>query len=110
MGTSHIDYLSLDLHPSDVTLQCLKSIPFGKINFSIITFEHDCYRDGDYCKLQSRKIFENNNYKMICDDVNYKNRSFEDWYYNPKFVSYDKIKNLKSNYKEWEDIVFEPLN
>ena len=45
---------------------------------------------------------------MICEDVNYKNRSCEDWYFNPKFVSYDKIKNLKSNYKEWEDIVFEP--
>lgn len=104
--TNHIDYLSLDLEPADVTLKCLQSIPFDKIEFSVITFEHDTYRFGDYCKDISRQTFEAAGYKLICADVSNDSCSFEDWYYNPKYVKYEDIKILESNKKEWSDIVY----
>lgn len=34
--SNHIDYLSLDLEPSDITLKALKNIPFDKVEFSVI--------------------------------------------------------------------------
>ncbi|HEX6126701.1 MAG TPA: hypothetical protein VFZ23_15120, partial [Pyrinomonadaceae bacterium] len=47
LGTTSIDYLSLDLEPPENTLECLKTIPFDTVKFSVITFEHDAYRAGD---------------------------------------------------------------
>jgi len=104
---NHIDYLSLDLEPADVTLQCLQSIPFDKIEFSVITFEHDTYRFGNYCKDVSRQIFEAAGYKLICADVSNGGSFFEDWYCNPKYVNYEDIKALESNKKEWSDVIFD---
>lgn len=104
-GSNHFDYLSLDLEPAEVTFACLKSIPFDKISFSVITFEHDFYRFGDGIQKESREIFTKNGYKLICKNVMNNNNSFEDWYYNPKFVSYDDIKILESESKNWQDIL-----
>lgn len=105
INTNHIDYLSLDLEPASVTLECLSKIPFNKISFSLITFEHDLYRFGEYHKNESRKIFEANGYIRICSDV--KNLTpYEDWYYNPKYISYEYIKVLESDNKEWQDVLF----
>lgn len=105
--TNHIDYLSLDLEPADVTLNCLKSIPFDKIEFSVITFEHDTYRFGDYCKDTSREIFENAGYQLVCGDVSNDGCSFEDWYINPKYISMEHVNSLHANKKEWSNIIYE---
>jgi hypothetical protein len=40
-----IDYLSLDLEPPNLTLECLYKIPFDKYIFNVITFETDHYRE-----------------------------------------------------------------
>jgi hypothetical protein len=106
-NSNHIDYLSLDLEPADVTLECLKSIPFDKIEFSLITFEHDSYRFGEYCRDISRYILEGAGYKRICSDISNVYNIYEDWYYNPKYVNFENIKSLESDKKEWSDIVYE---
>lgn len=41
-----IDYLSLDLEPPQLTLDCLFKIPFDRYVFNVITFETDEYRMG----------------------------------------------------------------
>lgn len=41
-----IDYLSLDLEPPSITLECLYKIPFDLYTFNVITFETDEYRKG----------------------------------------------------------------
>jgi hypothetical protein len=105
-NTNKFDYLSLDLEPALTTLDCLKTIPFDKLEFSIITFEHDFYRFGDFCRDQSRKLLQQAGYKLICSNVKNVNNIFEDWYYNPKYVNYEDIKILESYDKEWSDIVF----
>jgi hypothetical protein len=104
--SNHIDYLSLDLEPANTTLECLKKIPFEEIEFSVITFEHDSYRFGDFCKDESRKILKSFGYQIICEDVSNGLHIYEDWYYNPKYVPYEKIKELQSNSLEWTEIIF----
>jgi len=105
LGTTSIDYLSLDLEPPDVTLECLKTIPFARVEFSIITFEHDAYRSGETVRTASRKIFEENGYARVCSDVSVNGYVFEDWYCNPKHVDATRIDILRNN-GEWEKIVF----
>lgn len=104
--TNHIDYLSLDLEPAQITLEALKNIPFDKIEFSVITYEHDKYRFGDTYKNLSYEILKDNGYELICNDVLYGGNIFEDWYYNPKYIEFEFVKILKSNNKEASTIVY----
>ena len=106
LGTRSIDYLSLDLEPPELTLQCLMSIPFDRVSFSVITFEHDAYRVGEAVRVPSREIFENAGYARTCSDVSLNGCVFEDWYCDPDAVDSDRIEALKSSDKEWEKIVF----
>jgi hypothetical protein len=88
LGTTHIDYLSLDLEPASVTLKCLQSIPFDVLSFSVITFEHDGYRFGDEARIPSRELLKSKGYVLVCENVD----NFEDWYINPDHVPVDRIK------------------
>jgi len=106
VDSNHFDYLSLDLEPALTTLECLSNIPFDKVSFSVITYEHDAYSRGDFCKQESRKIMNKHGYKSICTDVIWHGNVFEDWYFNPKDVSYDRIQGLQSDNKEWTEILF----
>lgn len=106
LGTTSIDYLSLDLEPPEVTLECLRTIPFDRLEFSVITFEHDAYRAGDTVRTPSREIFEENGYIRVCSDVHVNGYVFEDWYCNPKHVDAERIDILRSSGDEWERIVF----
>lgn len=107
LGTTTIDYLSLDLEPPLVTLECLRSIPFDRIRFGVITFEHDAYRAGEAVREPSRLLLEGKGYVRICSDVKLDGREFEDWYYDPKIIDIKKCGVLSSNKKDWEEIVFE---
>lgn len=106
LGTSSIDYLSLDLEPPDVTLECLKTIPFEKVQFSVITFEHDAYRSGDAVRKPSRKLLEDKGYVRLCSNVRLEGLPFEDWYCNPRFVDAERAAVLKADNQEWQDVVF----
>jgi hypothetical protein len=105
-SNNHIDYLSLDLEPAEVTLECLKKIPFNNIEFSVITYEHDEYRFGDYYKNESRKIFEKNGYILLCSNVSDNEFIYEDWYVNPNYISLEIIEMFKCENKSWDKIVF----
>lgn len=107
LQTSHIDYLSLDLEPASITFECLESIPFKKLEFSLITFEHDSYRFGDSIKEKSRSLFNHFGYKAICEDVKNNLCEYEDWYYNPKYVDFERIKCYSSKMKDWSEILFQ---
>ena len=41
-----IDYLSLDIDPSEATLAALKKLPLNDYRFSVITYETEVYRAG----------------------------------------------------------------
>lgn len=102
----HIDYLSIDLEPASITYQSLENIPLEKIEFSIITYEHDLYRFGDIWKNKSRNLLEKYGYKRIASDVLDHENPYEDWYFNPKYISYEKIKVLESESVDWSKTIF----
>jgi hypothetical protein len=106
LGTVSIDYLSLDLDPPAVTLECLRSIPFDKVEFSVVTFEHDAYWADDSVRMPSRKIFEENGYVRVCSNIRLNGLEFEDWYCNRKHVDADRIEAIRCDDREWQDAVF----
>jgi len=105
LGTNRVDYLSMDMEPPDITLKSLEIIPFDKFEFSLITYEHDRYRSTDQIRDESRKIIENAGYKMLCRDVGGPTFSSEDWYYNSKYVDYERIKVLEKHNIPGETLV-----
>lgn len=104
--TNHIDYLSLDLEPASITYDCLERIPFDKVEFSVITFEHDFYRFGEKVRTNSREIFEKNNYYRICSNVATGGCIYEDWYINLKYVDIERIKILESESLDFTNILY----
>jgi len=104
LGTTHIDYLSLDLEPASITLKALKSIPFDRLSFSVITFEHDAYRFGDEARTPSREYLESKGYIRIVENVD----NFEDWYINPAYVDVERVSALKrtGGHNSASDVVF----
>ena len=62
----NIDYLSMDLEPPDLSLECLFKIPFDEYQFNIITFEVDKNREGDEKRInQSREFLTSKGYVLI---------------------------------------------
>ena len=107
LGTTVIDYLSLDLEPPQTTLECLRAIPFDRFEFSAITFEHDAYRSDEAVRGPSRRIFEDNGYTRVCSDVSVNGYVFEDWYCNPKYVDAERIQALISDGGDWQSVIFD---
>ena len=106
LGTSHIDYLSLDLEPPEVTLECLRNIPLDLITFGVITFEHDEYRAGGSVRSSAREIFDEYGYLRVCSDVMLGGSAFEDWYCDPAVVEASRTAALTSDRKDWHEILF----
>jgi hypothetical protein len=62
----NIDYLSMDLEPPDLSLECLFKIPFDEYTFNIITFEVDNNREGDTRRIsESREFLKSKGYTLI---------------------------------------------
>jgi hypothetical protein len=75
-----IDYLQLDIEPTENTFACLQHIlKTTKTRFSIITFETDAYLDLRFVK-PSRDILQDLGYELIKPDVQCEFGAFEDWY------------------------------
>lgn len=61
-----IDYLSLDLEPPSITLECLFKIPFDQYKFNVITFETDEYREGGDERVKiSRDYLSSKGYTLV---------------------------------------------
>lgn len=97
-NADRIDYLSVDLEPPIITLEALRKIPFDKFRFSVITFEHDMYRqdpghdkDRLYTMKESRKLLSNNNYKLVFANMQ------EDWWIDyTLFMDYSGYIDIES--------------
>jgi hypothetical protein len=62
----NIDYLSVDLEPPYLSLECLFKIPFDEYTFNIITFEVDNNREGDTKRIiESREFLKSKGYVLI---------------------------------------------
>lgn len=76
-NADRIDYLSVDLEPPHLTLEALyKVLTSTKHRFSVITFEHDVWRDNVHILKASRELLKSHNYELVVDNIN----NQEDWY------------------------------
>ena len=84
-----IDYLQLDAEPPEVTLACLKNIPFKTHRFAVITFEHDRYAEvHPKVQQESRKILSDAGYVLVAKNIAPDTwRNYEDWWVHPDLVS-----------------------
>jgi len=100
-----IDYLMIDIEPTEKSLECLKMMPLDDFKFSVITYETDFYDTNtpqdlkEYIREESRRILKSHGYLLLAGDVcNTSNKfPFEDWYINPEIVNMDIIKNFEIN-------------
>ena len=104
---NEIDYISLDIDGIN-TLRTLEKLPLNEYKVKVITFEHDSWqsKNGNHVRSESRKIFNSLGYERICGNVANKNNIYEDWYVHPELVDVKNLKNLNSNGKNWNDILF----
>jgi hypothetical protein len=98
----HVEYLTIDLEPADITFECLLKIPFDEYEFSVVTFEHDFYRNPEeHIKIvhESRRYMSQYGYAAVnfsCLDTPWPLAGFdinkivvqEDWYINTKYLKF----------------------
>ena len=110
-----IDYLSLDIDPSDATLAALKKLPLDEYRFSVITYETEVYRagiDGYYDEIWQKKsaeIFESYGYELVIKNVANMGNPYEDWWVDPKVIDraiIDKFSKTDSWSRESTECIF----
>lgn len=100
-----IDYLSMDI---DDNLPLLGVVPFDLYRFAVITFEHDCYRQGPEVMMESRDFFNRLGYFRVCSNVHTQGRDFEDWYVDPDLVPEERFLRFVSSDSEARNL-FDPV-
>lgn len=88
-----IDYLQLDVDPSEVTFKALLQVLKSKTRFSIITFETDSYTNTNFV-MPSRNILQSEGYKLIYPDVLCGFGPFEDWYIDESVINAELFKTF----------------
>jgi hypothetical protein len=77
-----IDYLQIGVN----SCKLLKKIPFDSVDFGVITFKHDSYKNSE-SREESRKILTEAGYMLVGRNisVNFID-GYEDWYVHPEIV------------------------
>ena len=89
-----IDYLQIDVDPSETSFKALLQVLKSKTRFSIITYETDAYADNTYVQ-PSRQLLQSEGYKLIKADVMCGFGPFEDWYIDPLVIDGKLINTFK---------------
>jgi hypothetical protein len=76
---SFIEFLSLDLEPPELTLQCLVSLPLDTVDFGIICCEHDRYRRTDSIKGAMEGVLLRRGYQRVAEDIRMIAAEERDW-------------------------------
>lgn len=92
---TQLDYLQMDIHPAEATLEALKALPMDQYRFSVITYEHNGY-DNMSNKIESQKILSDLGYVLVVEDLKYFSIAFEDWWIDPLVVEYKDYKDFIS--------------
>lgn len=97
-GGDVIDYLQLDIEPSNNTFEALLRIPFDKYKFRVITYEHDHYVDMTKTyRDKSRRYLRSLGYTLVFNDVApTEGCSFEDWWVRGELIDDSILQNLLS--------------
>ena len=97
----HMDYLSFDLEPPQVTLDTLRKFPLEKLHFNCITYEHDAYRQwGDV--YAHREIFNMHGYDLVGENIRNGGCTMEEWYIHGTLNIAMRDKLRSKNCEAWE--------
>ena len=88
-----IDYLQVDVDPSEVSYKALEQVLKSKTRFSIITYETDSYADKRFV-LPSRNLLQKQGYTLIYPDVLCGFGPFEDWYIDESVIDANLFKTF----------------
>jgi hypothetical protein len=99
-----IDYLSLDIEPASNTYKAMLKIPFDKYRFSVITYEHENYKEGPEFMNLSRDFLKSHGYQLVVSNVKAYGRDFEDWWVDPTHIDKEIWENYLNNNIEFQDI------
>jgi hypothetical protein len=88
-----IDYLQLDVDPSETTFKALLQVLKSGTRFSIITYETDSYADKRFV-MPSRNILQSEGYTLIKPDVLCGFGPFEDWYIDESVINAELFKTF----------------
>ncbi|NMC57788.1 MAG: hypothetical protein GYA51_00110 [Candidatus Methanofastidiosa archaeon] len=96
LGNTVYDYLQVDCEPAITSFTILQRIPFYRVKFAVITFEHDKYIDENQeIQEKTKKYLESFGYVQVVNNVSEDNWSaFEDWYVHPDLVDNSIIKKM----------------
>lgn len=100
--SNEIDYLQVDIEPSENTLKCLKRIPLDKFRFKVITFETDVYvgGNGSAVREEQRNLLNFFGYELVVGDVLTNEGSpYEDWWVDPEQINKSIVDDIKNNAK-----------
>ena len=99
-----IDYLQVDIDPSENTYKCLERLPFDTVDFKVITYEHDAYDvkdNGKKWRIKSRKFLESKGYILIAGNISKEpNLPFEDWWVNLKYINDINPSIIRNTFEE----------
>lgn len=106
-----IDYASVDCEPPAITMAALKQLPLDTHKIRVITFEHDCYANGDAVLKASREYLLSKGYELVATNISEQAHvhNFEDWWVHPELVDrtiIDMFKDDSDNIKFWADYLF----
>jgi hypothetical protein len=107
---NEIEYLQIDCDPPSVTFEVLKSIPFEKYKFGVITYEHDMYCDDTKSFQEKAKNYlESQGYFRVVNNISPDDfRSYEDWWVHPDLVDMkrvDKMTHIGSEIKKAKNYI-----
>ena len=98
-----IDYLQLDCDPPNITYEILMKLPFDKVKFGVITYEHDYYIDDTkkYRELSRGYLYEMG-YKMVVGNISpcKDNKPFEDWWIHPDLIDINIYNSFITDYQD----------
>jgi hypothetical protein len=99
-----VDYLSLDV--DGATLATLENLMRSKVQFRVITIEHDAYRFGNAPRAAMRRILQQKGYELICADVSStEGLPFEDWWVFPPLMKTKEYERFRCSGKKWTEIL-----
>lgn len=91
-----VDYLQIDCDPPEISYQVLLNMPFDRVKFGVITFEHDHYtnKNSSY-RQKARDYLESYGYVLVAGNIapdDY--RAYEDWFVHPDLVNKEALKKF----------------
>lgn len=101
--SNRIDYLTLDIEPSVITLACLKLLPLDRYRFSCITYETDYYdpatpkETSEAVRAESRRILEDKGYVLVAGNLSNLNddNPMEDWWMDSQYFDKEWIAKFR---------------